>query len=140
MGRILSIDYGRKRTGLAVTDELQIIATPVGTFASSELIAVLKRYVAENPVERFVVGEPRDLMNRPSEAEQYIAPFLRLLEKEFPGIPIERVDERFTSKMAARTIAESGLRKNDRRNKALVDQVSATIILQSYLEMRSMRP
>ncbi|MRR14232.1 Holliday junction resolvase RuvX [archaeon] len=139
MGRILAIDYGRKRTGLAVTDELQIIATSLGTVSTAQVMVTLKRYCSENKVERFVVGEPKDLMNRPSEAEHYIAPFVRQLRKEFPEVPVERIDERFTSKIAQRTILEAGLKKSDRRDKALVDQVSATIILQSYLEARSMR-
>jgi putative holliday junction resolvase len=137
MGRILAIDYGRKRVGLAVTDELRMIATPLGTFHSAEVVAFLKNYTSENEVETFVIGEPRDMNNFPSEAEKYIKPFLSVLRKEFPGIRLARFDERFTSLMAARAIREAGLKKKDRQDKALVDSVSAVLILQSYLESLS---
>jgi putative Holliday junction resolvase len=137
MGRILAIDYGRKRVGLAATDELKIIATSVGTFHVSEILDFLKKYLAANTVERIVVGEPKDMQNRPSEAEQFIAPFVKLLSKTFPSVPVERFDERFTSLMAVRSIRESGIRRKERQNKSLVDAVSATIILQSHLESLS---
>lgn len=137
MGRIVAIDYGRKRVGLAVTDELRMIATPLGTVHAAELLAYLKQYVAGNGVDLFVVGEPKDMQNRPSESEVYIRPFITLLGKEFPGIGVVRFDERFTSLMATRAIREAGLKKKDRQDKALVDSVSAVIILQSYLESLS---
>ncbi|TSA25217.1 MAG: Holliday junction resolvase RuvX [Bacteroidetes bacterium] len=139
MARILAIDYGRKRVGLAVTDELKIIATPLGTVHSEDVITYLKRYIRDNPVECLVVGEPKDMANRPSEAERYITPFIRNLKKAFPEIRIERFDERFTSRMASRAILEAGAKKSDRQNKALVDAVSATLILQSYLESKEMK-
>jgi putative Holliday junction resolvase len=136
MGRIIAIDYGQKRVGLAVTDELQLIATSLTTVPSAEVLIFLKEYLAKNPVTCFVVGEPRQMNNQPSESARFIEPFIRALRSEFPGIPVERVDERFTSMMAQRTILESGVRKKVRQDKALVDTVSATIMLQSYLEGR----
>jgi putative Holliday junction resolvase len=136
MGRILAIDYGRKRVGLAVTDEHQIIATALATVAASSAIGFLREYLLKNNVECFVIGEPKRFSNVPSEAERYIVPFLRILEKTFPGIRIERFDERFTSRIAERAIRESGIRKKRRQNKSLIDTVSATLILQSYLESR----
>ncbi len=137
MGRILAIDYGQKRVGIAVTDEDQIIASPLTTVHSKDIIAFLKNYISKEKVELFVVGEPRQMNNQASESVKYTEPFVRLLVKQFPEIPVERVDERFTSMMAQRTILESGAKKKDRQNKALVDTVSAAIILQSYLEARS---
>jgi putative holliday junction resolvase len=137
MGRILAIDYGRKRVGLAVTDELRMIATPLGTVHAAGLLAYLKKYIAANGADLFVVGEPKDMRNRPSESEAYIKPFIAQLGKEFPGIGVVRFDERFTSLMATRAIREAGLKKKDRQDKALVDSVSAVIILQSYLESLS---
>jgi len=136
MGRILAIDYGRKRVGLAVTDEMQIIAGGLATVAAGDVIAFLKEYNARESVDCFVVGEPRQMNNQESESVTYIGPFLKVLHREFPGIPIERMDERFTSKMASRTMLEAGLKKKARQDKALVDKISATIILQSYLEAR----
>ncbi|MBL7139165.1 MAG: Holliday junction resolvase RuvX [Bacteroidales bacterium] len=134
MGRILAIDYGKKRVGLAVTDELKIIATALGTVHAGDVIAYLKRYLRDNKVECFVVGEPKDMTNRPSEAERFITPFVKNLKKSFPGIRVERFDERFTSRMASQAILAAGAKKSDRQNKSLVDAVSATLILQSYLE------
>jgi putative Holliday junction resolvase len=139
MGRILAIDYGRKRVGLAVTDELKIIATALGTVHAADVITYLKRYLKDNTVECFVVGEPKDMANRASEAERFIAPFLKNLRKNFPDIRIDRYDERFTSLMASRAILEAGAKKSDRQNKALVDAVSATLILQSYLESQALK-
>lgn len=133
MGRILAIDYGKKRTGIAVTDELQIIASGLTTVATSELIAFLEDYATRENVELFLVGLPKRLNNTASESEALIAPFLKNLEDKFPNIPMKRVDERFTSKMAFQTMIDSGLKKKQRQNKALVDEISATIILQSYL-------
>ncbi|WP_417871267.1 Holliday junction resolvase RuvX [Winogradskyella sp.] len=133
MGRILAIDYGTKRTGLAVTDPMQIIASGLTTVETKELITYLKTYVATEGVEKFVVGEPKQMNNTASESEVYIQKFLEKMVKEFPNIPIVRVDERFTSKMAFQTMIDSGLKKKQRQNKALVDEISATLILQSYL-------
>ena len=133
MARILAIDYGSKRTGIAVTDELQIIASGLTTVATNDLLTYLKKYTAKEPVELFLVGEPKQMDNTPSESEELIIKFLLKLEKEFPNIPVKRIDERFTSKMAFKTMIDSGLKKNQRKNKALVDEISATLILQSYL-------
>lgn len=137
MARILAIDYGQKRVGLAVTDEGQIIATPLTTVHSKDVIKYLKDYLNREPVELFVVGEPRQMNNTPSESVKFIEPFVRLLAKTFPDVKIARIDERFTSKMAQRTILEAGAKKKDRQKKELVDMVSAVIILQSYLEAKN---
>ncbi len=133
MARILAIDYGLKRTGIAVTDELQIIASGLTTVNTKELLVFLKEYTSKEQVELFLVGEPKQMDNSASESEALILPFLVKLEKQFPNIPIQRVDERFTSKMAFQTMIDSGLKKNQRKNKALIDEISATLILQSYL-------
>jgi putative Holliday junction resolvase len=133
MGRILAIDYGTKRTGLAVTDEMQIIASGLTTVDTKELIDYLKHYSSSENVEKFVVGLPKQMDNTASESEFYIQKFLKKLVQNIPNIPIERVDERFTSKMAFQTMIDSGLKKKQRRNKALIDEISATLILQSYL-------
>ena len=137
MGRILAIDYGRKRSGIAVTDPLQLIANGLTTVQTSQLIPFLKEYVSREQVERFLVGQPKQMNNEPSESMRYIEPFVNLLRKAFPSIPVEYVDERFTSVLAHRTMLEAGLKKKSRQDKALVDEISATIILQSYLESRS---
>ena len=134
MGRILAIDYGQKRVGIAVTDELKIIATPLATIPAHEIFQFLKTYISANNVESIVVGEARQMNNLPSESEKFIEPFVTSLKREFKELPVYRVDERFTSLMASRTIREAGLKKKDRQNKSLVDTISATIILQSYLE------
>ena len=133
MSRILAIDFGTKRTGIAVTDELQIIASGLTTVNTKELLQFLKDYIKKESVELFLVGEPKQMDNTASESEVHIIPFIAKLEKQFPKIPIHRVDERFTSKMAFQTMIDSGLKKNQRKNKALVDEISATLILQSYL-------
>ncbi|WP_431136665.1 Holliday junction resolvase RuvX [Psychroserpens mesophilus] len=137
MARILAIDYGTKRTGIAVTDELQIIASGLTTVDTKELIAFLKTYTSQESVELFVVGEPKQMNFEASESEIHISKFLEKLEKTWPDIPVKRIDERFTSKMAFQTMIDSGLNKKQRKNKALVDEISATIILQSYLYNRS---
>jgi putative Holliday junction resolvase len=116
-----------------VTDELQIIASGLTTVHTSELTSFLKDYTSKEKVELFVVGKPKQMDNSDSESEALIVPFLKTLSKEIPHIPIQRVDERFTSKIAFKTMIDSGLKKNQRKNKALVDEISATIILQSYL-------
>ncbi len=133
MGRILAIDYGEKRTGLAVTDELQIIASGLTTVPTKELLSFLKKYINQESVELFLIGEPKQMDYTPSESEALIKPFIVKLNKQHPKIPIKRVDERFTSKMAFQTMIDSGLKKKQRKNKALVDEISATLILQSYL-------
>lgn len=134
MGRILAIDYGQKRVGLAVTDVLQIIATGLETVATKDIWKYLSDYMQHEQVEAIVVGEPRDMMNRPSDSSRFVEPFVRKLRKTYPEMKIERFDERFTSKIAFQTMIDGGLGKKKRRNKALVDTISATLILQSYLE------
>ena len=133
MGRILAIDYGVKRTGIAVTDELQIIASGLATVETKEIFSFLKNYLEKENVELFLVGLPKQMNNEPSESEAFIIKFLGKLQKLFPSVPLKRVDERFTSKIAFQTMIDSGLKKNQRKNKALLDEISATIILQSYL-------
>jgi len=133
MGRILAIDYGVKRSGIAVTDELQIIASGLTTIATKDLLPFLKTYILKEQVELFVIGEPKQMNYEVSESEVFIKGFIDKLTKAIPDIPIKRVDERFTSKMAFQTMIDSGLKKNQRKNKALVDEISATLILQSYL-------
>ena len=133
MPRILAIDYGEKRTGIAVTDELQIIASGLTTVATKNLLPFIKDYTKKESVELFIIGKPTQMNNLDSESEKHILPFLKSLNNSIPNIPIIRVDERFTSKMAFQTMIDSGLNKKQRRNKALVDEISATIILQSYL-------
>ena len=139
MARILAIDYGKKRTGLAVTDELQIIAGGLTTVATATLVDYILDYVKREPVERIVVGLPKQMNNTPSENMCRITPFVNRLRKVLPDIPVEFHDERFTSVLAQRTIIEAGIKKMARRNKELVDEVSATIILQSYMESRRMQ-
>lgn len=132
MARILALDYGGKRTGIAVSDELQMIASGLTTVATKELLPFLKDYCEKENVERILIGEPKRMNNEPSAIETEISAFRVSLEKTI-DIPITRVDERFTSKMAARTLVDSGLKKKKRQNKAILDEVSATIILQTYL-------
>lgn len=133
MGRILAIDYGRKRVGIAVTDELQLIANALTTIATKDIFTFLKKYINDEKVDCIVVGEPRQMNNEPSESSRFIEPFVKKLKSEFPVMEIVRVDERFTSKMAKQSILEAGLKKKDRQNKSLLDSVSATLILQSYM-------
>lgn len=133
MSRILAMDYGKKRIGIAVTDDMQIIASGLTTVDTADIFKFLTSYVENESVELILVGEPKQLNNTPSESEKLIRPFLDKLNKFFPHIPVKRVDERFTSKMAFQTMIDSGLKKKQRQNKALVDEISATIILQSYL-------
>lgn len=137
MGRILAIDYGQKRAGIAVTDELKMIANGLTTVHVKDIMAFLKDYCSREPVECIVVGEPLDMKSNASDAARFIEPFVKHLRKQFPAMRIERMDERFTSLLAQRTMLEAGLGKKARQNKALVDTISATIILQSYLETLS---
>ena len=134
MGRILSIDYGNKRVGLAVTDPLKIIATRLTTVSANEIWDFLAGYFAREEVELVLVGYPKQLNNEPSEAIRYINPFLRKFQQIYKDMPVKLMDERFTSKMAFQTMIDAGVKKKDRQNKATIDGVSATIILQSYLE------
>lgn len=132
----MAIDYGRKRTGVAVSDALQLIANGLATVPTHELLAFLLDYVAREPVERILVGLPRQMNNEASESMKYIAPFVAALKKRLPDMPVEYVDERFTSVLAHRAMLEGGLKKKARQNKALVDEISATILLRDYLESR----
>ncbi len=133
MARIIAIDYGTKRSGIAVTDELQLIASGLTTVATKELLSFLKKYLAEEKVEAMVLGEPKRMSGEASDVEVDIMRFRESITKIFPDLPIIRQDERFTSKMAFQTMIDSGIGKKKRQNKALVDQISATIILQDYL-------
>lgn len=132
MARILAIDYGTKRTGIAVTDELQLIASGLTTVKTDDLLSFLKEYCEKEDVERILIGEPKRMNNEASAVEEHILKFRENLEKTI-AIPITRVDERFTSKLAVESMIKSGLKKKKRQNKALVDEISATIILQTYL-------
>lgn len=134
MGRILAIDFGTKRTGIAVTDASKIIATGLATVATHEAIEFLKKYISKEEVECIVVGEPKRMNNQPAQSAAGTEQFIKQLQKHFPTLKIEREDERFTSKMAFQTMIDGGLGKKARQNKELVDTISATIILQSYLE------
>ena len=134
--RIISIDYGKKRTGIAVTDPLQIIAGGLATVSTSELYDFLVGYVAREPVERIVIGEPRQSDGSPSENFARVEQFVNRWRKSQPSVPIEFYDERFTSVLAHRAMIDGGLKKKDRQNKALVDEISATILLQDFLESR----
>ena len=134
--RILSIDYGKKRTGIAVTDPLQIIAGGLATVSTSELYDFLVGYIGREPVERIVIGEPRQADGTPSENFARVEQFVNRWRKSQPSIPIEFYDERFTSVLAHRAMIDGGLRKKDRQNKALVDEISATILLQDFLESK----
>ncbi len=136
MGRILAIDYGRKRTGIAVTDPMQIIANGLDTLPSHSVIEFLKSYFQKEKVDEVVIGYPKQLNNQPSESVGFVNEFITRFKKNFPGMDLHLVDERFTSKMAFQAMIDGGLKKQQRRDKALIDKVSATIILQSYLEMK----
>lgn len=133
MSRILAIDYGKVRTGIAITDEMQLIASGLTTVKTGDLLRFLKEYTQKEKVALFVVGLPKQLDYTDSESEALIKPFLKQLTAMLPHIPIERVDERFTSKIAFQTMIDGGLKKKQRKNKSLIDEISATIILQSYL-------
>lgn len=139
MGRILAIDYGKKRIGLAVTDPEQLIASRLTTVATHEIWTFLAEYFAKETVERVIVGYPLQMNNQPSEAVIFINPFLKKFQKIYPEMALEQVDERFTSKMAFQTMIDAGLKKKDRQNKGTIDAVSATIILQSYLEQKKFK-
>ncbi len=133
MPRIMAIDYGGKRTGIAVTDPFQIIATGLTTIPSKELIPFLKKYMATEQVERIIIGEPKNWDDSDTHATPLVAAAVKEIQKNFPLIPLEKVDERYTSVMAKQTMLQSGLKKKARRNKALVDEIAATILLQEWL-------
>lgn len=139
MGRILAIDYGRRRIGLAVTDSLQILATPLTTINNSEFESFFLNYLKTEQVDEFVVGYPVQMNNKPSDSVKYLDMFIKKLGKLFPEKPIHFVDERFTSKIAFRAMIDGGMKKKDRRDKSMVDKISASIILQSFLDNRSFR-
>ena len=130
----MAIDYGAKRTGIAITDEMKLIASGLTTVESNLLFTFLKNYFTIEKVEKVLVGEPRQMNNEPSQSAEIINLFVQRFEKEFPGIPVIRVDERFTSKMAVQTMIASGMKKKQRQNKALIDEIAATIMLQDYLQ------
>jgi len=139
LSRILAIDYGKKRVGIAVTDTEQIIANKLTTVPTFQIWDFLKDYFEKEDVEKVVIGYPRQLNNQPSESIRYINPFLRRFQKVYPQMHIEQVDERFTSKIAFQTMIDGGLKKKARQNKALVDAVSATIILQTYMDQEKFK-
>jgi len=136
MSRILSIDYGLKRTGIAVTDDFQIIASGLTTIPSTDIIAFLKTYFSKENVETVIIGEPKQMNGLPSESTEIIEKFITQFHTEFPNMKMERVDERFTSKMAFQTMIDSGLKKKQRQNKGLIDEIAATILLQDYLNYK----
>jgi len=135
--RLMAFDYGTKRIGIAVTDPLQIIATGLDTIHPQHIVDYLKKYLLTEQVELFIVGEPKQMDNTPSQSAVHVRGFVTILKKNFPGIPVEMLDERFTSKMASATIAQSGMNKKGRQNKELVDTISAIILLQSWMEKRA---
>lgn len=137
MGRLLSIDYGRKRCGIAVTDTMRIVAMGLTTVASGKLMEFLKDYMSKEPVDRIIVGLPTTMRGEASESMRYITPAVNRLRKEMPGVEIEFFDERFTSVLAHRAMLDSGMKKSDRRDKAVVDEISATIILNDYLQSKT---
>ena len=137
MGVFISIDYGSKKTGLATTDINKIIASALATVKTKEAISYLKKFNQQNPIDKFIIGEPKQKDGSPSIVESEIATFINLLNLSFPSISIERYDERYTSKIALNFIRESGINKQRRKNKSLIDRISATIILQSYLESKN---
>ena len=137
--RIIAIDYGRKRSGVAVTDVLQLIANGLATVPTHQLLQFIMDYAQKEPVERILVGLPKQMNNEPSENMKYIEPFVRSLRKKLPDIPVEYVDERFTSVLAHQAMREGGLKKKARQDKALVDEISATIILQDFNRLHNLK-
>ncbi len=140
MGRILAIDYGRKRSGVAVTDPLQIIAGNLATVPTHTLMQFIKDYIAREQVDRIVIGQPSQLNGQPSESMKYITPFVNRLKSELPDMPIVMYDERFTSAIAHQAMIDGGMKKSDRRDKSRVDAIAATIILNDYLQSRMNQP
>ena len=138
LGRIVAIDYGNKRVGIAVTDPLKLIASPLDTIHAQDILSFLKNYILKESVEAFVVGMPKTLGNNPTDVTSAVVGFVRKLKKEIPEIPVHTIDERFTSRMAFQAMIDGGVKKKDRQNKATVDKVSAAIILQSYLAQNNL--
>jgi len=139
MGRIMAIDYGRKRVGLAVTDENRIIATALDTVHTRDIFTYLHQYCVKEKVDTFVIGEPKQMNNELSESVKFIKPFIKKIRKEFPEMSVESYDERFTSKIASQTIAAAGLKKKDRQDKTIIDKISAVLILQSFMEYKRIK-
>lgn len=139
MGRIMAIDYGTKRIGIAVTDPMRIIASPLETVSPTEFDGFLDNYLKKEEIDAFVVGYPVQMNNTPSEAVRHINPFIKKLRSRYPGKEVYLADERFTSKMALRTMIEAGVKKKDRRDKSMVDKISASIILRSFLDSAPMK-
>jgi len=139
MSRILGIDYGKKRIGLAVTDPMQMFASPLDTVSPVEFESFLDNYMKTEKIEAFVIGYPVQMNNQPSESVTYINPFIKKLKFKFPDVHIHLIDERFTSQMALRTMIDGGVKKKERQDKSMVDKISAAIILQSFLDKRSNR-
>ena len=137
MGRLLSIDFGRKRCGIAVTDTLRIVATGLTTVPTAQLIDFVKRFIVAEPVDRIIVGLPTTLRGEPSDSMRYLTPVINRLRKEIAPMPIEFYDERFTSTLAHRAMLDGGMKKMDRRNRAIVDEISATILLNDYLQSKA---
>jgi putative Holliday junction resolvase len=137
MGRLLAIDFGLKRSGIAVTDELQLIASGLTVVKTEELLAFLREYTITETVDKVIIGLPKQMDNTPSESEVYIIEFIKALSKSLPDLTIEREDERFTSKLAFQTMLDSGMGKKKRQNKSTLDEISATLILQSYMASNS---
>ena len=140
MGRILGIDYGRKRTGIAVTDPLQIVAGNLATVPTHTLMSFIKEYIAREQVDCIIIGQPTQLNGDPSESMKYITPFVNRLHKELPDMPVVMYDERFTSTIAHRAMIDGGMKKSDRRDKSRVDAIAATIILNDYLQSKFNQP
>lgn len=136
MARLLALDYGKVRTGIAVTDEIQLIASGLTTVETPKLFDFLKKYMSKEEIERIIIGEPKQMNGSASESESLIQIFINKFTKKFPYVPVDRQDERFTSKMAFQSMIASGVKKKQRQNKALVDEISATLILQAYLDRR----
>ncbi|WP_350290792.1 Holliday junction resolvase RuvX [uncultured Croceitalea sp.] len=136
MARLLALDYGKVRTGIAITDEIQLIASGLTTVDTAKLLDFLKAYFVQEKVERIIIGEPKQMNGSASESEELIQKFLNKFTTRFPNMPVERQDERFTSKMAVQSMITSGVKKKQRQNKALVDEISATLILQAYLDRK----
>ncbi|HAM10397.1 MAG: Holliday junction DNA helicase RuvA [Bacteroidetes bacterium GWF2_41_9] len=137
MGRIIGIDYGKRRIGIAITDPLQMFASPLTTITPAEFDTFIKDYLKTESVDEFVIGYPRQMNNQPSESVKYIDPFIKKLKKSYPEIQVHLADERFTSQLAFRSMIDGGVKKENRKDKAMVDRISASIILQSYLDIRS---
>lgn len=137
MGRILGIDYGKKRIGIAVTDPLQIFASPLATVSPSEFDSFIENYLRSEKIDAFIIGYPRQLNNQPSESVKYVNPFIAKIKKKYPGIAVHIIDERFTSQIAMKSMIAGGVKKSDRQDKSMVDRISASIILQSYLDTLS---